>query len=449
MFSYIFYISIIFLNSFCSCRYHSRFHHISINENEKFPHHLLSFNLPNSIKSYQLVSTNSQLHKYFSIENQTHLYAIQSLDREYLCSEQFCSCITQCSIQLKILSQPQHQIIFVNITINDLNDNLHYFRFNEIQIRIPENTNIQHRQCYRIPTVEDKDLPETNQFIYQLIGNGSEKFEIDHSIGNDLCLTIKNSPLDREEQDRYDNLWIIATDKLKRQAKMKIIIQVLDINDNSPKFLTNLTKIYVNETFIGTKKIFFFFLKNFFSSFFLGELTCIQAYDPDEGNNGRVIYSFDHFDDKLKEFLYLNNETGCLSVIQPLLLTSFDLIPLLQLNNHLLLTIRAQDSGSRMSSTLPVYHPLELIIQDINDHKPNIQVRQIISSIDIIQNNSQINIMENTMGLLAMVTVEDIDQGIYGHVQLTLIVQTSIKKHQQAFQLKPTSMKHYKVIRTL
>jgi protocadherin Fat 1/2/3 len=427
MFSFIFYISIIFLNSFCYCRYHSRYHHISINENEKFPHHLLSFNLPNSIKSYQLVSTNIQLHKYFSIENQTNLYAIQSLDREYLCLEQFCSCITQCSIQLKILSQPQHQIIFVNITINDLNDNLHYFRLNEIQIRIPENTNIQHRQCYRIPTVEDKDLPETNQFIYQLIGNGSENFEIDHLIGNDLCLRIKNSPLDREERDRYDNLWIIATDKQKQQAKMKIIIQVLDINDNSPKFLTNLTKIKVNETFIG-------------------ELTCIQAYDPDEGNNGRIIYSLDHFDDKLNEFLYLNNQTGCLFVNQPLLLTSIDLIPLLQLNNHLLLTIRAQDSGSRMSSTLPVYHSLELIIQDINDHKPNIQVRQIISSIDIIENNSKINIMENTIGLLAMVTVEDIDQGIYGHVILTLIVQTSIKKHQQAFQLKPTSTKHYKVI---
>jgi len=44
-----------------------------------------------------------------------------------------------------------------------------------------------------------------------------------------------------------------------------------------------------------------------------------------------------------------------------------------------------------------------------------------------------------------MVTVDDIDQGIYGQVQLTLIVQTTIKKHQQAFQLKPTSTKHYKV----
>lgn len=179
--------------------------------------------------------------------------------------------------------------------------------------------------------------------------------------------------------------------------------------------------------------------------FILGQLVCIQAYDPDEGNNGRVIYSFDHSDDKLAQFLYLNNETGCLSLIQPLLLTSVDLIPLLQFNNHLLLTIRAQDCGSRMSSTLPAYHPLEIIIEDINDHKPHIEVRQIVSSIDVINNNSRINIAENTIGLLAMITVDDIDQGIYGQVQLNLIVQTSIKKHRQAFQLKPTSIKHYKV----
>jgi hypothetical protein len=192
------------------------------------------------------------------------------------------------------------------------------------------------------------------------------------------------------------------------------------------------------------KQINFFFII-LFAIIFLGELTCIQAYDPDEGNNGRVIYSFDHLDEKLKEFLYLHNETGCVYVIEPLLLTSIDLIPLLQLNNHLLLTIRAQDSGATTSSTLPTYHPLELIIQDINDHKPNIQVRQIISSIDFIKNNSVIHIMENTIGLLAMVTVDDIDQGIYGQIQLNLIVQTSIKKHQHAFQLKPTSMKHYKV----
>jgi len=422
-----FLIKFLFLICPIYCRFHSRFHHISINENEKSPYHLLSFNLPNSIKSYQIVSTNSQIHKYFSIENQTNFVAIEPLDREYFCSEQLCSCVTQCSIQIKILSQPQHQILFVNLTINDLNDNLHKFRLDEIQIRIPENTNVQHRQCYRIPSVDDKDLPQTNQFQYELIGNGSQLFEIDQTVGNDLCLRLKNTSLDREQQDRYDNLWLIVTDQHKQRAKMKIIIQVLDVNDNSPTFLTNFTKISVNETFTG-------------------KLKCIEAYDPDEGNNGRVIYSFNHLDEKLNEFLYLNNESGCLFIIEPLLLTSIDLIPYLQLNNHLLLTIRAQDLGSRLSSTLPVYHPIELIIEDINDHKPTIQVRQILSSIDFIENNSMIHINENTIGLLAMVNVQDLDQGIFGSIQLNLIVQTSIKKHQQAFQLKSTSSKHYKVL---
>lgn len=422
---------LLFISFICPilCRIHSRSHHISINENEKPPYHLLSFNLPNAIKSYQIVSSNSQFQKSFSIENATHLYAIESLDREYFCSEQFCSCLTPCSIQLKILSQPQHQIIFVNLTINDLNDNLHSFRLNEIEIRIPENTNVEHRQCYRIPSVEDKDLPETNRFRYQLIGNGSDLFEIDQTLGNDLCLRLKTRPLDREEQDRYDHLWLIVTDQHQQQAKIRIRIEVLDVNDNSPRFLTNSTKISVNESFTG-------------------KLKCLEASDPDEGNNGRVLYSFNHLDEKLNEFLYLNNESGCLFVIEPLLLTSIDLIPYLQLNNHLLLTIRAQDLGSRMSSTLPVYHPVELVIEDINDHQPTIQVRQILSSIDFIENNSIIHINENTIGLLAMVNVEDLDQGIYGHVQLNLIVQTSIKKHQQAFQLKPTSTKHYKVKKT-
>lgn len=177
----------------------------------------------------------------------------------------------------------------------------------------------------------------------------------------------------------------------------------------------------------------------------LGELICVEACDPDEGNNGRVFYSFDNLDEKLFEYLWLNNQTGCLTLNHPLSLTSNDLIPLLQFNNHLLLTIRAQDSGSKMSSTLPVYHPIELIIEDINDHRPTIQVRQIISSIDFIRNNSQIYLMENTIGLVAMVTVDDLDHGIFGQIHLTLIVQSNVEQHQQAFQLKSTSTKHFKV----
>lgn len=405
----------------------SRFHHLSVNENEVSPFPLLSLNLLSSIDSYQLVTHPVQLEKYFSFVNRTSLVVIESLDRELFCAEHWCSCSSVCSIQLKILSQPAHQILFVNLTINDLNDNLHQFRYDRIQLRIPENSDVDHRQCYRVPLVDDRDLPETNGIVYRLTGEGSDLFEIDQSLGQDLCLRLRRRALDREERDRYEDLKIIATDQLGREAKMQLTIQVLDVNDHSPRFATNLTKIELNETFVG-------------------QVTCVEAWDPDEGNNGRVIYSFDQLEEKLFDYLHLNNQTGCLSILQPLLLTSNDLIPHLQIANHLLLTIRAQDGGSRMSSTLPVYHPVELIIEDVNDHRPTIQVRQILSSIDLLENNSVIHLTENIgAGLLAMVTVDDVDQSVFGQVQLTLIVQTSVVKHQHAFQLKGTSTKHYKV----
>jgi hypothetical protein len=190
------------------------------------------------------------------------------------------------------------------------------------------------------------------------------------------------------------------------------------------------------------KFLFLFFL-------FSGELKCFKAFDPDEGNNGRIIYSFNHIENSLLKYLYLNNETGCLTIVQPLLLTSIDLISFIQLKNYLLITIRAQDLGSSMSSTLPSYHSVQLIIHDINDHKPIIQLRQIINKIQNLKNNSKINVKENTIAVLAIITIDDDDQGIYGQIQLTFTVQTSNKVHRKAFQIKSTSAKHYKVIFSL
>ena len=408
------FITIFLLNLLWKCS--SRIDYLSINENDFFPRHLVTLNISNRSKSFSIISSNFE--EYFSIENGRELYTLQSFDREYLCKRDFCSCSIPCSIQLKLLIQPEHQILLINLTINDLNDNLHYFPFNEIQLLIPENTN--HRQCYRILSVNDEDLFETNQFHYRLVGDQSHRFHINETFENHLCLTVQNSPLDREECKRYDHLWIIAEDQHKQEAKMKIIIDVLDINDNSPRFSTDSTILHVNESFQG-------------------ELICISAKDPDEGNNGHVIYFVDQIEKTLFEYLSLNNETGCITIVQPLLLTLFD--------NHLFIRIRAQDLGSKMSSTLPSYHFLELFIQDINDHKPIIEVKEMIGGIQTLENNSKINIRENTVGVIAMISVDDRDQGIYGEIQLELIVQSKYKIHQNAFQIKSNSSKHYKVIK--
>jgi hypothetical protein len=309
--------------------------------------------------------------------------------------------------------------LILNLTINDLNDNFHYFPLNQIELFIPENVNSH--QCYRIPSVIDEDLFETNQISYRLIGDDHHQFEINQN----LCLTIRNnSSLDREKYQRYNQLWIIAEDQLKQQAKLRILIEVLDINDNSPKFFRNSTIVHVNETFFG-------------------QLICLTASDPDEGNNGRIVYSFEHLNENLLNYLSLNNKTGCITIIEPLLLTSIDLISSLQLNNRLLITIRAQDLGSKMSSTLPSYHQLELIINDINDHRPIIQIKKIHFGFEILMNNSNLTIQENTIGSLAMISIEDIDQG---DIQLNFIVQSEFDIHQQAFRIKSNSNKYYKVI---
>jgi len=406
--------SILMLTLICSCS--SQIHYLSINENHRSPQHLLTFHSSNSNPSYSLIKSN--ISSFFSIKNRSELYVIESLDREYLCRSKLCSCSFVCSIELKIVCEREYRLEFVNLTIHDLNDNYHLFPLNEIEIEIPENVNIQHRQCYRIPSVIDQDLFETNRIQYRLIGNEHQHFQIKQIHANHLCLFVRNSSLDREQCQKYDNLWIIAQDQLKRQAKMRLTIRVLDVNDNSPRFPTNTTIIHVNETFSG-------------------RLICVEAFDPDEGQNGEIIYSFDHLEMNLFDYFFLNNRTGCIDVIRPFLLTS--------IQSKLLLTIKAQDLGSKLSSTLPNYHLLELIIDEINDHKPMIEVKRVKSGFEMLTNNSKIQIKENKIDILAIISIHDRDQGIYGQVQLDLFVKSHFQLHQRAFILKPTSNQYFKV----
>jgi hypothetical protein len=177
----------ILLNLLSKCS--TRIHYLSINENDFVPRYLLTFNSPNPHTSFTIITSDFQ--EYFSIKNQSELYTEKSIDREYLCLKNSCSCLIQCSIQLKIISQPEYEIIFLNLTINHLNDNLRYFPFNQIELFIYENSNCE--QCYRIPSVNDEDLFSTNQFNYRLIGDQNHRFEINQTLQNNFCLTIRNN----------------------------------------------------------------------------------------------------------------------------------------------------------------------------------------------------------------------------------------------------------------
>ncbi|CAF0726389.1 unnamed protein product, partial [Didymodactylos carnosus] len=186
------------------------------------------------------------------------------------------------------------------------------------------------------------------------------------------------------------------------------------------------------------------------------ELTCVNAFDPDEGNNGKVIYSFERFDSssKLSSYIAIHNLTGCIQILQPLSLTSSDLISYLIDDNQLKLYVKAQDLGSLMSSTIPAYLTILLTIDDVNDHVPTIEFRQnnrmgteqgILA--EIVQNNSQIHLMENMNDtfVLAIVTVDDKDKGRGGDIQLNMEILSTSSKHRNAFKLKQVRTNYYKI----
>ncbi|CAF0934157.1 unnamed protein product [Didymodactylos carnosus] len=411
---------------------HHRIHHISVYENS--PPKLL-IQLPSSLTDYQLIES-SRYTDYFQIQNKNELHLIQTIDRELFCRvKKFCSCYKQCDVQLRLHNHAHRSdVILINLTIIDLNDNPHRFLKNIYEIKIPEDISIGH--CYRLPSVQDDDLNQ--QFDYELQGNGSNQFSIEQSQSqsSEVCLQIRTQ-LDREQCSKYELLLIVKDrDQQHANAEMLIRIQILDINDNSPQFKTNSMTLNVNETFVG-------------------ELMCVQADDPDEGNNGRVMYSFERSDSsKLSSFLVIHNLTGCIQALQPLSLTSPDLMSFLIDDNQLQLLVKAQDLGSLMSSTIPAYLTILLIIHDVNDNMPTIEFRQnrrlgteqgLVA--EIVQNNSEIHLMENVndTSVLAIVTVDDKDKGSGGDIQLDMEIKSISSKHRNAFKLKQVRKNYYKI----
>ena len=101
----------------------------------------------------------------------------------------------------------------------------------------------------------------------------SQYFRVVPNSGEILSLVI----LDREliQTHQFD---VVATDRAtpQRTATMHITIRVLDVNDNSPKFVgNNFDIVYLQENQILGSKV-----------------AQVLAIDPDFGTNGTVSYSF-------------------------------------------------------------------------------------------------------------------------------------------------------------
>uniref|UniRef100_A0A4W6BV65 Cadherin domain-containing protein n=1 Tax=Lates calcarifer TaxID=8187 RepID=A0A4W6BV65_LATCA len=192
-------------------------------------------------RDLRVVAGNSK--KYFDVDLKTGaLYVCDRIDREELCPN-----TAKCSLNIEaILSHPM-QLHRIEVQIIDINDNAPSFRENEKTFNISESSFTGER--YLLPMANDADTGSNSVKSYKLSPN--EYFSLDVQSGgqhSESAELVLQKSLDREKQSII-RLTLTALDggKPARSGTLKILVHVMDINDNAPVFSQPLYKARVTE----------------------------------------------------------------------------------------------------------------------------------------------------------------------------------------------------------
>ncbi|XP_029959557.1 protocadherin alpha-13-like isoform X18 [Salarias fasciatus] len=265
----------------------------------------------------------------------------------------------------------------IEVNIIDINDNSPSFFEQSLAINISESLSPGER--YLLPVAVDADIGINSINTYKLSPN--EHFSLDvqsggeHGVSADLVL---RKALDREKQP-FIKLVLIALDggKPARSGTLQLIVNVIDVNDNTPAFSKSLYKVRVEENTPPRT----FIMK-------------LNATDLDEGPNGKVLYSFikrGNIDPS--DIFYLNPETGEITVKGKL---DFEDTPAYEVR------VQAQDQGA---SPRRAHAKLLIEIIDVNDNAPEISVTSLMTP---VKEDAEIGT------IVALVTVSDKDGGNNG-----------------------------------
>ncbi|XP_056373090.1 protocadherin gamma-C5-like isoform X26 [Hyla sarda] len=229
----------------------------------------------------------------------------------------------------------------VVIEIEDINDNSPEISLTSLVNSVPEDVAVG--TAVGFLSVKDKDSGR----------NGEVKLELSHNLPftikqfNNRYSIITDGLLDRETVSQY-TLKLIATDlgSPPLSTQTSIILNVSDINDNTPTFSQQYFNAFIEEN-------------NDPGSF----LCRVSAADLDEGLNSHLVYSLVDMEvegSPVSSLVYIHANNGNIYAQR-----SFDY----ESTQVFQITVKAEDSGSpRRSSTVTIF----IFVQDKNDNVPDI-----------------------------------------------------------------------------
>ncbi|XP_049897645.1 protocadherin alpha-8-like isoform X5 [Epinephelus moara] len=278
----------------------------------------------------------------------------------------------------------------IEVVIADVNDHAPAFVEKSFSLNISELTPTGER--FLLPLALDADTGSNSVKTYRLSQN--EYFSLDvqsggeHSASAELVL---QKALDREKQ-AVIKLTLTAVDggKPPKAGTLNIHVNVLDVNDNTPSFSKTLYKARVNENATA------------------GSLVIqLSATDLDEGDNGRVTYSFvkrGNFNPA--DVFFINAETGEITVKGNL---DYEAQPAYEIH------VQATDHGG---SPRKANGKLLVEVADVNDNAPEIVVTSLMNP---VKEDAEIG------SVVALVTVTDKDGGKNGQTHCNLIGSVPFK----------------------
>nr|XP_046262309.1 protocadherin alpha-2-like isoform X2 [Scatophagus argus] len=322
-------------------------------------------------RELRVVSGTSK--KYFDVDLKTGaLFVCDRIDREELCPN-----TAKCSLNVEaILSHPVH-LHRIEVHIIDVNDNAPSFRDKEKTFNISESSFTGER--YLLPVANDEDTGSNSVKSYKLTPN--DYFSLDVQSGgqhSESAELVLQKSLDREKQSVI-HLTLTALDggKPARSGTLKIVVNVIDINDNVPVFSQPLYKAQVTE-----------------NAPFQTSVLTVSATDLDEGINSEIVYSFIERGNFNPEAVFsINPETGEITVkgnVDYEEKAAYDI------------RVQARDKGIPSRS---VHGKVLVEVIDVNDNVPEIIITSLMSP---VKEDAEIGTV------VALVTVTDKDGGKNG-----------------------------------
>ncbi|KAM4621841.1 protocadherin alpha-3-like [Polymixia lowei] len=311
-------------------------------------------------------------------QNDGILYVKRKIDREEVCERS-----SQCLITLKTVLENPLEIHYVTVEILDVNDHSPSFPEKEKRLEISESALPGAR--LQLQAARDPDGGQFSVQQYKLSHNEHFRVEVkDRGEDRKVPFLVLQKQLDRETAGTH-RLLLTAIDggKPAKSGAIEIVVDVLDVNDNSPVF---------------TKEIYSATLKENVPA---GTIVIqVNATDLDQDANSEVIYSFGkEVDLKLMDLFSVDPITGEIRVTG---LIDFEESKTYEID------IQASDKGP-----VPLTADKSVIITvvDVNDNAPEIEVTSFSSS---IPENSRVGTT------VALISVKDLDSGINGKVICTI-----------------------------